>query len=54
MTSLGLNEQELSFISHILAGPHADLFGSGHQPQVHQVCVVIAYDLLCAETNPEI
>ena len=41
MTSLGLNEQELSFITHILEGPHADMFGSGQQPEVHQVSMIL-------------
>ena len=37
VTSIGLNEQELSFISYVMGGPHSTLWGSDHHPEIHQV-----------------
>ena len=45
VTALGLNEQELSFASHALKGPHSDLFKEEGQPSIHKVTDIIVWIL---------
>ncbi|KAK3586668.1 hypothetical protein CHS0354_001280 [Potamilus streckersoni] len=46
ISSLGLNEQELSFSSHVLKGPHSDDFiHQTGQPEIHKISDMILWIL---------
>ena len=52
MTSLGLNEQELSFLSASLEGPHNDILSQG-QPEIHKVTDIMTWILDNFGKSPE-
>ncbi|KAK2151151.1 hypothetical protein LSH36_374g04045 [Paralvinella palmiformis] len=45
VTSLGLNEQELAFLSRVMNGPHQDIFDTMGRPEVHKVTDIMTWIL---------
>ena len=56
VNSLGLNEQEISFSSHVLNGPHSEDFLTRHgQPEIHKISDMMLWLLQnygYSKTNP--
>lgn len=46
VSSLGLNEQELTFLSHAAKGPHSEYFDTIQgQPEIHKISDIILWVL---------
>ncbi len=55
VSSLGLNEQEIGLISHVMGGPHPNLHLQQGQPLIHQITDTMTWILRTygySETNP--
>jgi len=57
VTSLGLNEQELTFLSFVAGGPHSDYYHTRTgQPEIHKVSDIVLWILKTygySKTNPD-
>jgi ADP-dependent glucokinase len=53
INSIGLNEQELAFISYVVGGPHTDLYESSSLPPVHKVIDIMSWIMTTFAHHPQ-